>query len=1345
MLTVTHVTKAVNIILIMLLLSISPSVFSYDQDWNGGKEDITQPDGENPDGDNHKDEAPPESCNQKSSPVYAARGFLVWTEKDISFPGSTRVELERTYNSYDRRAGLFGRGWVSPLEVSIARTYKAVTEGNADGSPTTATEFEPVPILLTEYGRRYTLAETESGCTTPDVLFFTFEKTEEGGFKQIYENSQSYQIFSDRGVLLESYSDKDGSTIYYEYDEDGRLVKQVDSYGMKLTFDYNEQGFVSEVTDNIGRTWKYAYDLYGNLEQMIDPDGNTREYAYQLIDKTGYKQHLLTDITYNIDDPVLNVTWSEVTFYGKTAMRVSSYSEFDTLRHHYAYSQYHYDGNPVVRVIKYTRFEGVTSFQNIEQNTYYADPDSYLIVYQYNSRDYLTTTKAYNERGMLLSVSRSTGGGSSRGVSYDYDELGRVITKTENSGSDNEQVVTYAYKENSDRVSVIDEFGLRKTSFEYDDHLRVAKRTIHDVETNEGRSWEYSYHTNATDSQGNVVLGKVKSIDGPLAGNSDTQSFEYNGLGMLSKVSNSLGHDISYGYNDIGQLVSETDINGVETTYAYDSRNRVSTSTRSGRSQQFVYTAKGDLESITDELGRTTTFTYDDYSQIDTTLFPTGDYIKYSYSYSHSDPYIQVEQNFYSADDELIRTGVERIHPITGNVIHEYLDTTSKNVAQNSHNAFGDITQRKQWQAVNGFNTTTNTYYDYDEFGRLERLRDGAGKDTSYAYDPFGNLVEVTDPNSATTSYGFNAFGEVSKLTSPDTGVTSYSYNALGQVTSQINANNVEMKYSYDALGRVTTIDYEGDDLDTSISYDEGDFAKGQVSHVSDGSGSVSYSYDNRGLVAGVNNEVAGVQLDVSYEYDDTGALTAITYPSGRKIAYAFDAFGRLGSVKQSVGQNENDILKNIVWNGLNLGSHAHGNGIVTTFSYDLSGRLLSKHYGSDQESLSYSLDAQGNITGNTKVINGQSTAISYQYDQLARLIRDGTEGWVYSYDAVGNRLREQSGVVGEDNSFYYDEKSNRLNEADSTAVSLDAAGNTLSDGARHYEYNAMNRLASLSHTVTGAQVKYHYNYLGQRVRKTFTSGGSSDIRYVYGLNGELLGEYDALGQAIREYVYFEENGVSELLAQIEADGSIIYVHTDHLATPRLASNDNKNIVWRWDSNAFGNTAANDDPDGDNNVVTLHHRFPGQYYDVESGLHYNYFRYYDPSLGRYVTSDPIGLEGGVNTYLYASANSSKYYDREGLSKSKLAKYALGAILAAATKLKNIIEASYKACKSVRCKIQIDGPHHFFPGHGWCPHVRLTCWRKGVKEKPFVSRQWRIPFRQCSKLKHGKGGPYREND
>jgi len=148
---------------------------------------------------------------------------------------------------------------------------------------------------------------------------------------------------------------------------------------------------------------------------------------------------------------------------------------------------------------------------------------------------------------------------------------------------------------------------------------------------------------------------------------------------------------------------------------------------------------------------------------------------------------------------------------------------------------------------------------------------------------------------------------------------------------------------------------------------------------------------------------------------------------------------------------------------------------------------------------------------------------------------------------------------------------------------------------------------------------------------------------------------YDGLGS---EYIEIEAaNGVTsaDAIKWIELDSAptqqqvnTYFVHTDHLGTPRVVTNDLQTTIWRWDSTPFGDSTPNENPDGDSNDFTLNLRFPGQYYDTKSGLHYNYFRTYDPSTGRYIESNPIGLRGGVNTYSYAEADPIKYVDPHGL-------------------------------------------------------------------------------------------------
>ena len=235
---------------------------------------------------------------------------------------------------------------------------------------------------------------------------------------------------------------------------------------------------------------------------------------------------------------------------------------------------------------------------------------------------------------------------------------------------------------------------------------------------------------------------------------------------------------------------------------------------------------------------------------------------------------------------------------------------------------------------------------------------------------------------------------------------------------------------------------------------------------------------------------------------------------------------------------------------------------------------------------------------------------------------------------------------------------SNRLATHDGNTVTLDAAGSTLGDPAESLTFTYGSHQRMLEAYGGGVlKASYVYDGRGQRIKKIEATSPNRTIVYHYGPAGELLGEtiYSSAGAKIgeRDYLWLD----TLPLAQSErtfSGGTItgstfVYLHADQLNTPRLATNASGTVVWRWDSDAFGIGAANQDPDGDTNLVNIRLRFPGQYLDEETGLHYNYYRDYDAVTGRYVQSDPVGLfGGGVNTYSYARANPSRWTDIYGL-------------------------------------------------------------------------------------------------
>jgi RHS repeat-associated protein len=178
----------------------------------------------------------------------------------------------------------------------------------------------------------------------------------------------------------------------------------------------------------------------------------------------------------------------------------------------------------------------------------------------------------------------------------------------------------------------------------------------------------------------------------------------------------------------------------------------------------------------------------------------------------------------------------------------------------------------------------------------------------------------------------------------------------------------------------------------------------------------------------------------------------------------------------------------------------------------------------------------------------------------------------------------------------------------------------------------------------------YAHNARGERVLKRNPANPAGDTTFVYDEAGRLLGEYGP-GGSVQEYVWLDDTLVAVL--SNHAGSHHQYVLTDHLGTPRAVVHPGTNaVVWRWDltGSAFGRHPADSNPDGDGAQYTFNLRYPGQYYDAESRLHYNYFRDYDPSTGRYVQSDPIGLAGGLNTFAYVDGAPLRYTDPLGLRK-----------------------------------------------------------------------------------------------
>jgi RHS repeat-associated protein len=338
-----------------------------------------------------------------------------------------------------------------------------------------------------------------------------------------------------------------------------------------------------------------------------------------------------------------------------------------------------------------------------------------------------------------------------------------------------------------------------------------------------------------------------------------------------------------------------------------------------------------------------------------------------------------------------------------------------------------------------------------------------------------------------------------------------------------------------------------------------------------------------------------------------------VTDASGSK-AYEYDLLGRVTKVTETRGAPS----------------------FVTEYGYDLAGNITDITLPSGRE-ISYTLNANGQVSAVAADVAGSPVTLASSITYLPFGPLNGlTYGNALTFSAGFDQdYNPTSRAVSSIFSDTYDtDQVGNITQRGSVTFDYDAAGNITDDGTRVYVWDDAGRLkeVEISSTTVGA---YTYNASNQRAIKV---ASSVTTHYIYGASGLLYGEYDSAGDMIREYIYL--NG--EPLTQIN-DGSPetpTYLHTDNLGTPRYGTSAAGSQVWAWDSDAFGNGT----PSGS---VTVNLRMAGQYHDAETDLLYNWNRYYNPEIGRYVSSDPIGLEGGINTFNYVQQNPLLYTDPTG--------------------------------------------------------------------------------------------------
>ena len=478
------------------------------------------------------------------------------------------------------------------------------------------------------------------------------------------------------------------------------------------------------------------------------------------------------------------------------------------------------------------------------------------------------------------------------------------------------------------------------------------------------------------------------------------------------------------------------------------------------------------------------------------------------------------------------------------------------------------------------------------QIGNPYTAKAGAHPVLTTGYNSKGWLESLTDQVGTTTNFPiYNNRGQLRKKIDSLLKDTIFEYDDAGRLWYIIDRNNNTIDYSYTSTDKIDTITYP-DASTVRFTYNQHDSLTGMQDSV----GSTSYGYD---FAHRLTSQTDANGFAIGYGYDAAGNVTSITYPGSKTVTYTYDALNRLKTVK-------------IDW----LSPKP-----IATYNYDDAGRLIS-------------------------LTNFNSTVTYYGYDNANRLTAlenkksDNTTilaSYSFTLDANGNR----TGVVQNEPltltpsadtvSYTYNAKKNRLMTANTTNFNYDNEGQLSSGYSSTYSFDYEHRLKTI-----GSNIQFYYDGGGNRL-KAIRSG--VETRYIYDAGGNLLAEADGSNNIIRYYIH----GLG-LMAMVTPANAVYTYHYNAVGSTIAMTDSTQAIVNKYVYDPFGNIL------NQTEAVTQPFKFVGQHgvMTEPNGFYYMRARYYDPNVGRFISEDPIGFEGGINLYAYASNNPILLIDPEGL-------------------------------------------------------------------------------------------------
>ncbi|MFG3368229.1 putative T7SS-secreted protein [Streptomyces sp. NPDC048156] len=876
------------------------------------------------------------------------------------------------------------------------------------------------------------------------------------------------------------------------------------------------------------------------------------------------------------------------------------------------------------------------------------------------------TTEAGRVRSLHL-AGAGTDGSDEELIRYGYCEDGRELTEVTNSSG---LPLRFTYDDEG-RITSWTDTNDRSYTYEYDDQDRCVAEG-----GSEGHmSLRLAYAgpdpetglrlTTTTTGEGHTRrflindAWQVIAETDPLGATTRYERDRYNRL--LSQT-DSLGHTTSFRYDEAGNLVRAVRPDGRETKAEYDAHGLpVKVTGPDGTVHRQTYDECGNRRSVTGPSGQTTRFSYDEAGRLTAVTDPLGHITTVRCNASGlpvsiTDPLGAVTR--YERD--AFGRPVSITDPLGATTRLEW--TVEGKL---SRRTAPDGTS-ESWTYDGEGNCTTHTdamgglsSYEYTHFDLLTARTGPDGVRYEFAHDHELRLTQVTNPQGLTWSYEYDPAGRLISETDFDDRALTYAHDTAGRLTSRTNALGQTIAFERNELGQTTRKDADG--RVTTYAYDLTD----QLAQATDPDSTLTLLRDRYGRLRSetVNGRV------LTYAYDELGRRTGRTTPTGTTSSWTYDAVGNRSQM--TVSGRTIDFAYDPA--GRELARHI-GDSLTITNAFDELGRLTTQSVTAPDtdglrpiQSRTYTYRADGNLIGIDDQLAGSRR---FDVNEAGRVTAVHAANWTeaYAYDEAGNQTAASwpADHPGHEATGPRTYTGTRITRAGGVCYEHDALGRvTLRQKTRlsrkpdtwRYEWDAEDRLSSTI-TPDGTRWRYTYDPLGRRTAKLRLAADGETVveRVDFTWDGTTLCEQTTTSpelphpvtltwdhQGLRPVAQTERISATADSPQPEIDSRFFAIVTDLVGTPSELVDEQGEIAWRTRSTLWGTTAWAAD-----STTYTPLRFPGQYFDPETGLHYNYFRHYEPETARYLSADPLGLAPAPNPTTYVT-NPHTWADHLGLS------------------------------------------------------------------------------------------------